>query len=134
MFTEPENTKESRNQPFSPLVMENKTAAGGPRALQVRREPTSPKLPPSFFELWRTSRRPGKMAQLYPFRGEKDPHTCFCETNPFYFRGFFDASVLFTGTCDFCRGVCKWVRSGKTNPFLGGYGMLFRQLSLFFER
>jgi hypothetical protein len=44
----------------------------------------------------------------------------FCETNPFYFRTFFEASFLYTTTYAVCRSVCKWVRSGKTNPFSGG--------------
>src|ERR1017187_9605776 len=44
----------------------------------------------------------------------------FCETNPFHFRVVFDVSIVNTETYAVCRGVCKWVRSGKTNPFLGG--------------
>src|ERR1017187_3150459 len=44
----------------------------------------------------------------------------FHETNPFHLRLLFGGSDLFGGTCVVCRRVCKWVRSGKTNPFSGG--------------
>jgi hypothetical protein len=44
-----------------------------------------------------------------------------CETNPFSFRAIGDVSILDTETYDVCSCVCKWVRSGKTNPFGGGF-------------
>src|SRR6267154_808880 len=53
------------------------------------------------------------------------PYICFCETNPFHFRLLFDGSGLFSGTCAVCRSVCKWVRSGKTNPFWGRFEAVF---------
>ena len=53
------------------------------------------------------------------------PPIRFCETNPFYFRGLFATSHVFTVTYAVCSHVCKWVRSGKTNPFWRGYGAIF---------
>src|ERR1017187_5061718 len=66
---------------------------------------------PSHFEPWRTKRR--------DTRGERN--VPFYETNPFYLCEVFDVSHLCTETYVFCSGVCKWVRSDKTNPFSGVY-------------
>src|ERR1017187_3998583 len=44
----------------------------------------------------------------------------FHETNPFHFWEIRDTSHLSTATYAVCRRVCKWVRSGKTNPFCCG--------------
>jgi hypothetical protein len=56
-------------------------------------------------------------------RDQGRPPIRFCETNPFHFRGVFDASPLFTAIYKLCSRVCKWVRSGKTNPFWGAFLM-----------
>ena len=45
----------------------------------------------------------------------------FHETNPFYLCDVCDVSHLCTKTYVVCSGVCKWVRSEKTNPFSGVY-------------
>ena len=53
------------------------------------------------------------------FGATRGPYIRFCETNPFHFRGVFIVSGILTETYEVCRSVCKWVRSGKTNPFSG---------------
>src|ERR1017187_3632948 len=55
-----------------------------------------------------------------PLRHRDERNVPFHETNPFYFRVVFDVSILDTETYVVCSGVCKWVRSGKTNPFSRG--------------
>ena len=62
----------------------------------------------------RTSRRDTRASNM-PFH----------ETNPFYFRGFIAVASSFTASYAVCSGVCKWVRSGKTNPFRGRFGGCF---------
>src|ERR1017187_190498 len=64
--------------------------------------------------LRRTSRRDTRASNM-PFH----------ETNPFYFRGFIAVASSFTASYAVCSGVCKWVRSGKTNPFRGRFGGCF---------
>jgi len=55
---------------------------------------------------------------------EKSPPIRFCETNPFHFRLLFDVCNLCTVICVVCSRVCKWVRSGKTNPFEGCFKVI----------
>jgi hypothetical protein len=58
----------------------------------------------------------------------------FCETNPFYFDAVCGVTLLFTETYVVCNGFCKWVRSGKTNPFGGGlWGRFHRKVGSFPE-
>ncbi len=43
------------------------------------------------------------------------------QTNPVQIHIIFGALIFSAGTYNFCRGICKWVRSRKTNPFEGGF-------------
>src|SRR5277367_1639832 len=54
-------------------------------------------------------------------------HICFRETNPFYFRDIFDASLLPAITYAVCSGIFKRVRSPKTNPFFEVFGAVFER-------
>src|SRR5258706_14591109 len=62
--------------------------------------------------------RRGAATERRNYSQQKTPHIRFCETNPFYFLSIIGGTIVFTGTCVVCSSVCKWVRSGKTNPFL----------------
>src|ERR1035437_2796329 len=64
----------------------------------------------------------------------KGAYIRFCETNPFYFLLIFDGSTVFAGTCVVCSGVCKWVRSGKTNPIWGIFWVVFIEKWVRFRR
>src|ERR1017187_2561035 len=78
------------------------------------------------FEASAVARR--AMADGSVFNGDTlERNVPFHETNPFCFRVLFGVSHLFTETYAVCSGVCKWVRSGKTNPFWGVFWGRFRQ-------
>ena len=68
------------------------------------------------------SRKAGEDAQQrVPTKAQRgERNVPFHETNPFCFRGVFDVSFVSTVFYVVCSGVCKWVRSGETNPFGGG--------------
>jgi hypothetical protein len=58
---------------------------------------------------------------------ELERNVPFYQTNPFQFREVFVVSILYTETYAVCRSVCKWVRSGKTNPIWRVYRTVFNE-------
>jgi hypothetical protein len=102
--TNERSTRNTQRPTFNGTGEANSTASG---ALHLKHGQLGQPSPPLWLRLsWR-------------YREEERVPIRFCETNPFCFRPSLDVSHVFTGTYAVCSGFCKWVRSGKTNPFRG---------------